>query len=128
MAEAGVLSQRTGEQGFHGDQEGLALFFSAMAGLCTLALLSIPWLDIFVTAHARPHTKYTFIFAASANVICISSMATYIGLYRELSRRIACGEAGRVYLDNLRIGIARFASGVSFLALLLWFSGVLSLR
>ena len=125
-----TLGNNGDSSGFHGEGEGYAKLRTGLAAVCAVAVLSYPWMNV-VLAHHHPSTgksRGLLIEALSATVILTGAVITYVNTYRRLGRLIAEGGETAIELDRVRTSLASFALGVGLLAMLVWWSGVLSAR
>ena len=113
---------------FHGDGEGYAKVRTFLAAVCALAVLAYPWVNVLLLHHhlgpGKP--RHLLTEAISATVVWAGTVFTYTKLYRKLSVMIAAGNLDAAELDKLRSDLSSFALGAGILAMLVWWSGVLS--
>lgn len=130
MGAEGTSGERIGSGSFHGTGEGYAKLRSSFAAVCAIAVLLYSWMNVLL-AHHRPGTGRSgrvLIEALSATAILTATVMTYVSTYRRLGRLIAKGGQTAIELDKVRTDISSFALGAGLLAMLVWWSGVLSAR
>ena len=115
---------------FHGNEEGYAKCYTAIAGIAAVAALAIPWMNILLLHRhgIRSQSSIYWANALSATVIWTVAGSAYIGIYRTLGRLVAKGGSDAVELDRLRRNLSSLASGLYSLMLVIWWSGILSHR
>ena len=113
---------------FHGDGEGYAKVRTFLAAVCALAVLAYPWMNVFLLQHHPGPGKpgHLLTEAISATVVWAGTVFTYSKLYHRLGVLIAVGTPDAAELDKVRSDLSSFALGAGFLAMLVWWSGVLS--
>ena len=128
---AEITFENNGVSGrFHGEGEGYAKLRTYLAAVCAVAVLFYPWMNVLL-AHHHPGTgrsSRVLVEALSATVIWTGAVITYVNTYRRLGRLIAKGGETAIEVDRVRTSLSSFALGVGLLAMLVWWSGVLSAR